>query len=157
MFLQKVSLKIFKNYNLLNINTASIHKIKLHPMERDKIQEKINKILPRVVIPILVLGILLCFKNFVLLKIDHKETVGIVLYKYFSDGEGSNYEAKYKYKVENKVYYSYDKHPPENIKKGVKINIYYFPLLPSICRAQFDEIIEGDTTIFLDYDFHKEN
>ncbi len=101
-----------------------------------------------------VFALLLPLANLVLLKIDYKETVGIVLYTHLS---GGIYDAYYKYKVKDKNYYSHDRNPPENIKKGVKINIYYFPPFPSIYRAQFDEIIEGDTTIFLDYDFHKEN
>ncbi len=121
-------------------------------MNKDKIENKIEKILSKILIPLLILSIIFLFKNPILLKIDHKEAVGIVFYTDSSDGGKS---AKIKYKVNNKVYYGYYNNPTENIKKGVKVKIYYSSLYPSISIASYDEIIEDDATIFLDYDFHK--
>jgi len=94
------------------------------------------------------------FIKTILLRIDHKEAIGIVLSvnKTGSSVETYRNVARYKYKVDGKTYYKREGGAPSEIRRGIKLKIIYFPLLPSICSTTFKEIIINDSTTFLEDD-----
>ena len=98
----------------------------------------------------IIVPILTCWK-IILIKISHKETVGIVIKIENKLGSEAGYiGARYKFIVNNKIYYGYSKSMIQNKKVGYKFKVRYFSRFPSINIARIQEEIINDTTLFIE-------
>ena len=91
--------------------------------------------LKKIILITFLISFILIFGDLIIISLYHEKATGVVIKIYTTYSAEDTYgtiNAKYKYMVNNNLYYKTERKVYEHIVVGDKYEVKYFPLIPSI-------------------------